>query len=190
MTTNAPHQQKENPQSTHGHPSARKYGAFQNELYKAGLFTGQNPIVTTDPNHLEAQAKSALPITSYNYVAGGAGERATMDANRLAFRQWKLLPRMLRPTTTRDLSVTLFGEKYDCPILMAPVGVQSIFHEDKEVGVAEVCAQIGVPYVLSTASSSTIEEVAEAGKEGSLWYQLYCMFSIHTLLTCRAFVIV
>jgi isopentenyl diphosphate isomerase/L-lactate dehydrogenase-like FMN-dependent dehydrogenase len=48
------------------------------------------PAVTTDPNKLEAQAKEALPRKSYNYVAGGAGERATMDANRLAFRCWKV----------------------------------------------------------------------------------------------------
>lgn len=48
------------------------------------------PAVTTDPNKLEAQAKEALPLKSYNYVAGGAGERSTMDANRLAFRCWKV----------------------------------------------------------------------------------------------------
>lgn len=56
---------------------------------------------------------------------------------------------------------------------MAPVGVQSIFHEDKETGLAEVCGEIGVPYILSTASSSTIEEVAAANRNGPLWYQLY-----------------
>jgi lactate 2-monooxygenase len=69
---------------------ARKYGAFQNEIYKAGMMNNILPTVTTDPNKLEAQAKVALPIKSYNYVAGGAGERATMDANRLAFRSWKV----------------------------------------------------------------------------------------------------
>jgi isopentenyl diphosphate isomerase/L-lactate dehydrogenase-like FMN-dependent dehydrogenase len=76
------------------------------------MFEQQLPIVTTNPNNLEDQAKSILKPTAFNYVAGGAGERATMDANRLAFRQWKMVPRMLRPTTHRDLCVTLFGEKY------------------------------------------------------------------------------
>ncbi len=90
----------------------RKYGAFQNEIYYAGMMHGILPSVTTDPNKLEEQAKSILPPPSFNYVAGGAGERATMDANRLAFRQWKMVPRMLRPTSYRDLSVELFGEKY------------------------------------------------------------------------------
>ena len=55
---------------------------------------------------------------------------------------------------------------------MAPVGVQSIFHSDKEIGLAEVCGEIGVPYILSTASSSTIEEVS-AASSGPKWYQLY-----------------
>ena len=70
------------------------------------------PLVTTDPNKLEEQAKAKLQPGPFNYVAGGAGERATMDANRLAFRQWKMIPRMLRPTTSRDLKIELFGEEY------------------------------------------------------------------------------
>ena len=85
----------------------------------------------------------------------------------------KMIPRMLRPTTHRDLTVEIFGEKFDSPIFIAPVGVQTIFHHDKEVGVAEVAAEIGVPYILSTASSSSIEDVAKASGDGARWYQLY-----------------
>lgn len=103
---------KENPQSTHGKPHERKYGAFQNQIYQDGMYYNHLPKITTDPNKLEAQAKEHLKLPAYNYVAGGAGERATMDANRLAFRQWKMIPRMLRPTTKRDLTIELFGEKY------------------------------------------------------------------------------
>jgi lactate 2-monooxygenase len=62
--------------------------------------------------------------------------------------------------------------KIDSPVLMAPVGVQQIFHEDKEIGLSQVCAEIGVPFVLSTASSSSIEEVA-AASTGPKWFQLY-----------------
>lgn len=69
---------------------ARKYGAFQNEIYKRGMFDNVVPTVTTDPNELEEQAKQNMNRRSYNYVGGGAGERATMDANRLAFRTWKV----------------------------------------------------------------------------------------------------
>lgn len=96
-----------------------------------------------------------------------------MDANRLAFRQWKLVPRMLRNTSPRDLGISIFNEKYETPILMAPVGVQTIFHDDKETGLSEVCAEVGVPYILSTASSSSIEEVAQSNGDGTRWFQLY-----------------
>ena len=114
-----------------------------------------------------------------------------MDANRLAFRQWKvslaslarshvrwldnsqMIPRMLRNTTHRDLKTELFGHKLESPILIAPVGVQSIFHQDKEAGVAEVATEIGVPYILSTASSTPIEDVAKASADGVRWFQLY-----------------
>ncbi|KAK5148538.1 hypothetical protein LTR04_000619 [Oleoguttula sp. CCFEE 6159] len=156
------------------HPKARNYGAYQSEIYAHGMFNNILPTVTMDPNKLEEQAKKNLGSRSYNYVAGGAGERATMDANRLAFRQWKMVPRMLRQTTHRDLRVELFGQTYDSPLLVAPVGVQQIFHEDKETGVAEIAADLGVPYILSTASSASIEDVAKAnGEHGHRWYQLY-----------------
>ena len=55
-------------------------------------------MVTVDPNKLEEQAKAHLGIQSFNYVAGGAGEGATMDANRLAFRQWKVVRRSTETT--------------------------------------------------------------------------------------------
>ena len=115
-----------------------------------------------------------------------------MDANRLAFRQWKagltfsvtkssknltiadqVIPRMLRPTTHRDLRVELFGQKLESPLFIAPVGVQTVFHRDKELGVAEVATEIGVPYILSTASSASIEDVAKASGDGVRFFQLY-----------------
>jgi isopentenyl diphosphate isomerase/L-lactate dehydrogenase-like FMN-dependent dehydrogenase len=73
----------------------------------------------------------------------------------------------------QDVSVELFGQKYDHPLIMAPVGVQGIFHEDKETGLAGACGEVGVPYILSTASTSSIEDVATANKDGKRWYQLY-----------------
>lgn len=80
---------------------------------------------------------------------------------------------MLRRTPRRDLSVTLFGQHYPRPIIMAPIGVQDIYHEDKELGSAEIVATLSIPYIHSTAATSTIEEVAKANKLGCQWYQLY-----------------
>lgn len=56
---------------------------------------------------------------------------------------------------------------------MAPVGVQGIFHEDKEIGLSSACAEVGIPYILSTAATSSIEEVAKASGNGPRWFQLY-----------------
>lgn len=88
------------------------YGQYQIELYKNGALLEEPPVVTTNPNRLEGQARKAMSPGPFNYIYGGAGEGATMDANRLAFRQWKLIPRFLRPTVPRDLSVQLFGQTY------------------------------------------------------------------------------
>ena len=56
---------------------------------------------------------------------------------------------------------------------MAPIGVQAIYHDDKELGSAEVAASLGIPYIHSTAATSTIEEVAHANGLGPRWFQLY-----------------
>lgn len=70
--------------------NARNYGAYQGDIYFRGMIHNVVPTVTTDPNKLESQAKEHMSKDSFNYIAGGAGEGATMDANRLAFRQWKV----------------------------------------------------------------------------------------------------
>lgn len=79
----------------------------------------------------------------------------------------------------------------DTPVLMAPIGVQTISHTDRETGLAEVCASIGIPFILSTAASSSIEEVAEANGSGNRWFQLYCtvrcfLYPGNTLIAFRA----
>jgi lactate 2-monooxygenase len=152
---------------------SESFAAYQWEIYTRGMFSGSTPVVTTDPNALESQAKKHLSARSYAYVAGGAGASHTMEANRAAFRQWHLIPRMLRDSSERDVSVKLFGTTYPSPILLAPIGVQSLFHADGECGVAEVAEELEVPYIMSSASSVTIEEVAKANGDGKRWFQLY-----------------
>ncbi|KAK0666240.1 FMN-dependent dehydrogenase-domain-containing protein [Cercophora samala] len=141
------------------------YGQYQIDLYFQALTAGKKPITTTDPNKLEQQAREAMSPQGFNYVFGGAGEQATMHANRLAFRQWKVIPRMLRDTLPRNLSVKLFGKTYDSPVLMAPIGVQSAYHPDAETGVAKACAALNVPFIYSTASSTPLEEIVAALEE-------------------------
>lgn len=111
---------------------------------------------------------------AFGYVAGSAGAESTAKANLDAIRDWRIVPRMLRDTGTRDLSVELFGQKLPAPVLLGPVGVLSIVHPDGELAVARATAAVGVPMVLSTAASNNMEDVAANNGEGGLrWYQLY-----------------
>lgn len=148
------------------------FAAYQNEIYLQGL-GGAVPPFTTDPNALEQSARERLGPGPFWYVAGGAGAGATVRANRDAFERVQIVPRMLTNATERHLGVSVLGTELPAPVMLAPVGVQSILHPDGELATARAAAGLGVPMVLSTASSHTIEEVAEASGDGPRWYQLY-----------------
>ena len=148
------------------------FAGYQNEIYMAGL-QGVLPELPTDLTRLEALAEERLPPTSFAYVAGSAGSESTARANRAAFEAWRLVPRMLRDVTASDMSVTVLGTAMPAPIALAPVGVLSIVHPDGESAAARAAASVGVPMVVSTASSTTLEDVAEASGDGPRWYQLY-----------------
>ncbi|MGV9775659.1 lactate 2-monooxygenase [Streptosporangium sp. NPDC003464] len=146
------------------------FSDYQYEIYLNGL-AGLRPPYPTDVAGLEQAARRHLAPEPYGYVAGSAGTGATERANREAFDRWRIVPRMLREVSVRDLSTELFGRTYPAPVALAPIGVQSIVHPHGELATARAAASLGVPAVLSTASSHTLEEVAEAG--GPRWYQLY-----------------
>ena len=148
------------------------FSAYAAEIYLRGL-ADETPRFPTDPSRLEEAARAVLTDGPYGYVAGGAGSGATMRANRAAFDRHAFVPRMLRDTTVRDWSSTVLGTALPAPLLTAPIGVLSILHPDGELAVARAAAQLGLPMVVSTASSHTIEEVAAASDGGPLWYQLY-----------------
>ncbi len=143
---------------------------FQHEIYLGGL-GDVLPEFPTDLSTLEAVAEERLDPRAFGYVAGAAGSGATARANRAAFDRWRLVPRMLRDVSGIDLSVNVLGTPMPAPVLLAPVGVLSILHPEGEVAVARAAAALGVPMILSTAASRTMEEVAEVA--GPRWYQLY-----------------
>ena len=72
-----------------------------------------------------------------------------------------------------NMQTTLFGVEYPSPLLISPVGVQGIVHPDGELATAKAARNVGVPYIMSTAATRTIEAVAEANGEGHRWFQLY-----------------
>jgi len=153
------------------------FADFQNEVYLGGLL-GTPPELPFGWRETEAAAHAVMTPEAVGYVAGGAGGEDTMAANRGAFDRWRLVPRMLRGIPgRRDHTTTVLGVSMPAPVLLAPVGVLSIVHPDAELAVARAAAALGVPFVVSTASSTTMEDVAAAGREAdpgsTRWYQLY-----------------
>jgi len=145
------------------------------QLYAQGLVGGK-PSVPTPLHLLEAKAKEILTPRAYDYVAGGAGGEDTMRANREALYCWRIVPRMLRDVAKRDLSVEVLGALLPAPILLGTVGVQEIVHKDADVASARAAASLGLPFVLSTMSSRTIEDVAQSAAkvaDSPRWFQLY-----------------
>lgn len=154
-------------------PAAPGYGIDrQFQIYLYGL-QGQRPSLPISYEALEQQAREKLSPEAFGYVAGGAGSEDTMRANLHAFTRWRIVPRMLRNVERRDLRVQLFGQTFPAPVLLAPVGVQSIVHPEAEVAVARAASALGIPFVLSTASSKSLEDVAQAAGTSPRWYQLY-----------------
>src|SRR3546814_3629010 len=107
------------------------------------------------------------------YIVPSAGDGATTRANREAFDRWRIVPRMLRGANDRDHSTTVLGTKMAAPVMIAPVGVQTLAHPDGELATARAAAEVGVTYIHSTAASHDFEQVATASGDGSRWYQLY-----------------
>lgn len=126
---------------------------------------------------LSHQARS-LPIKAdlwaLQYAASNAGLSWTDKANREAFYNWRIIPRMLVDTNRRDMNVTIFGRKLKNPFIFAPVGINKIYHPLGELIPARVAGELGMGYMLSTAASQSIEDVAEANGNGSpRFFQLY-----------------
>jgi lactate 2-monooxygenase len=148
------------------------FANFQYEIYFRGL-AGETPALPTSVAELEARARERLSPEAFGYVAGGAGAELTMRANLEAFERWRIVPRMLRDVSERDLATNVLGTPLPAPVLLAPIGVQSIVHPDAELAVGRAAAAHGLPAILSTAASNTLEDVAATMGQASRWYQLY-----------------
>jgi len=144
----------------------------QMEIYQAGM-AGRTPEQPVSLEELDRKAQSVLDPAAYDYVAGGAGSEDTVRANREAFRRWRIIPRLLRDVARRDLGVDVLGIRLPAPLMLAPVGVMSIIHKEADLAVARAAASVGIPLILSTASSETMEDVAAAMGAAHRWFQLY-----------------
>jgi lactate 2-monooxygenase len=145
--------------------------SLQAEIFLRGL-AGEMPTMPLSLADLAREAERRVEPTAAAYVFGGAGTEDTMRANEEAFRRWRIVPRMLRDVSSRDLTTTVLGTEMPAPVALAPVGSQTIIHPDGELAVARSAAALGLPMTLSTVSSTPLEQVAEAA-DGPKWFQLY-----------------
>jgi 4-hydroxymandelate oxidase len=120
----------------------------------------------------EPVAKAKIPKANYDFIAGGVDDEWTLRRNREAFNWISLRPHMLRNVSKLDLSLTLFGQKIETPILVAPTGTQALAHPQAELAMAKAAGAAKTIMVVSTNSSIPIEKIAAAAT-GPLWFQLY-----------------
>lgn len=151
------------------------YGAYQYEIYFGGL-TGVQPSLPMAYPELEARAEQALPPSVWSYVAGGAGDETTQNANVTAFGQWGLIPRMLVGAKERDLSVELWGRTWPAPLFLAPIGVIGLCTQDGhgDIATARAAAATRVPMFASTLMADPLEDAAAEFGDTPGFFQLYC----------------
>jgi lactate 2-monooxygenase len=144
----------------------------QTAIFRAGA-SGAEPRIPTRWSALVAAAERAMSPEAWAYVHGSSGTESTAEANADAFEQWRIVPRVLRDVSERDLGVTLFGHRYSTPLLTSPVGVLELVDPDADLAIARAAASLGVPAILSNQASVPMERVFAEGGEGPRWFQLY-----------------
>lgn len=149
------------------------FGDHQVAIYAAGMLAGQVPAWTTDLASLERHAAAVLEPEALGYIVPSAGGGSTARANVAAFEGWRIVPRMLRDHAVRDLSTTVLGTPMAAPVVLGPVGVQTLAHPAGELATARAAAALGLTYTHSTQAGHSIEQAAEAAGDGQRWYQLY-----------------
>jgi (S)-mandelate dehydrogenase len=119
-------------------------------------------------------ARRRVPGFVFEYVEGGAEDEATLRHNREALAALHFVPQTLIDTRGRTLERPLFGRPAAAPLVIAPTGLNGMLHPQGDIGLARAAAAFGIPYTLSTLSTTLLEDVA-ARAGGRLWMQLYVM---------------
>ncbi|HUF53195.1 MAG TPA: alpha-hydroxy acid oxidase [Dehalococcoidia bacterium] len=124
-------------------------------------------------HHLEPIAAEKLAPSVYDFIAGGAEDEVTLARNRTAWEVLRIIPRVLVDVTSVDTSTTVLGRSVPSPVIIAPVALHRLAHEEGEAAVARAAASVGTIMTVSTMSSTRLEDVAQAA-DGPKWFQLYC----------------
>ncbi|MGH8304599.1 MAG: alpha-hydroxy acid oxidase, partial [Steroidobacteraceae bacterium] len=142
--------------------------------WKRRPFTGSDLSRALDIADLRELARRRLPGFAFEYVEGGAEDESTLRGNRAAFERLRLLPDTLVDTSARHLHTTILGSAAGAPLVIAPTGLNNLLHPLGDLALARAAAKRGIPYTLSSLSTTRLEDVAtRAG--GRLWMQLYVL---------------
>ncbi|MGH2856407.1 MAG: alpha-hydroxy-acid oxidizing protein [Solirubrobacteraceae bacterium] len=155
-------------------PPRPSFAAHAAEIFLRGL-VGERPSLPLAYDALARLAHERLlqdDPRAADYVLGGAGREDTIRANEGAFSRWRIVPRVLRDVTARDLRTTVLETELPAPVALAPVGVQTVVHPEGEAATARAAAAVGLPLAVSTVSSAILEDVA-AASGAAKWFQLY-----------------
>lgn len=130
-------------------------------------------IISSASDYREA-ARRRLPRFLFDYIDGGANAEHTLRANVADLEGVELRQRVLKNVETLDLTTELFGEKLAMPVMLSPVGLTGMYARRGEVQAARACAARGVPFIQSTVSVCSIEEISAAVAK-PIWFQLYVL---------------
>ncbi len=117
-------------------------------------------------------ARTRLPKMVFDYLEGGAETEGGLRHNRNVFGQVRFAPKRLVDVSRRSIETSLFGRPMRAPLLIAPTGLNGVLWPQGDIELAKAAERFGIPFILSTASNSSIEQVAEMAG-GDLWFQLY-----------------
>ena len=120
----------------------------------------------------EEAARAALPKAVYEYYAGGAEDEVTLRANRAAYEQYYLRPRVMVDVSRVDPTVELLGERLAFPVGLSPAAFQRLAHSEGELASARAAGAAGTLFIASTLSTCSIDDIAGVAR-GPLWLQLY-----------------
>lgn len=123
---------------------------------------------------LRAMAKRRLPRSVFDFIDGGAEDEITLADNRAAFERVRLVPRVLEDVSAPDLRTDIVGTPAGAPLLVAPMGSCMLGWPEADIAIARAAASMGLPYTLSTMSTTSIERM-RAAVDGTLWFQLYVL---------------
>ncbi|QFS83245.1 alpha-hydroxy acid oxidase [Roseivivax sp. THAF197b] len=121
---------------------------------------------------LRSLAKRRIPRFAFDLVDGGAENERNLRRNSEAFEELELTPRYMRDVSRIETGTRFLGQDYALPFGMAPIGMLNAFWPEADVTLARLCKRENIPYVASSAASTTLEKLAEAA-DGNGWFQLY-----------------